>query len=357
MFVIRKKLAASDITPPNIRWNEDCSCVQQTFDGGTTWVDAPGQDPRSSPGFRAPPLTTSDPRCDAAANMLAKLHAAVDMAIAFDNSVRLAGEMFALFALAMPALGVIVAVFTIIADVLLAIGGAAIDGSFTSAVYDDLLCVFYNHIDADGQMSDSQLADIYSDIAAHFDIVVQAVFGAVSSAAGAVGWSNSGALGTATGDCTSCSAWCYTFDFTIDEQGFNDMGGQAIYAPGVGWQTTNYTGGPSYRYLAVGRTVAMTITEISMEFSYSSGTLDPTGDNTLLIANDGFAAPNLVVVAIPATPTSPATWMGSQTLSGIALLLLSGAQFGSGHDPGGSATLTRLTLHGTGGNPFGSDNC
>jgi len=227
----------------------------------------------------------------------------------------------------------------------------------TSDVYDQLLCIFQDNVESDGTLTADGFSQIYSDVGAQLEATAAGFVQRIVDLIGYVGLSNAGASGSATGDCTACATWCYRFDFTIDEQGFNNLGGQAVYTPGVGWQTINFTGGPSYRYFAVGRTVAMDLISLSLEFSYSAGVLDATGDNTLLVANDGFAAPTLLIIPIPGVPTSPEIWSGAESLTGINILMLSGAQFGAGHDPGGQVTLTGLTLHGTGTNPFGSDNC
>lgn len=211
--VLRKELSPSEITPTNLRWNEDCDCVQQTFDGGDTWVDAPGQDPRSAPGFGAPPLATDDPRCDAAANMVEFLRNNVALVLAAENAVELGSQMLAFIGLTIPAIGTVVALISIIAGLLLALGAEVIAEAFTSDVYDAFLCIFYCNIDNDGQMSDAQLSAIYAAVAAQFDITVQAVFGYYGQLFGPVGWSNAGALGTQTGDCGDCNCtWrdCWT---------------------------------------------------------------------------------------------------------------------------------------------------
>jgi len=278
MQIVRKKLTATEITPPNVRWDDTCECVQQTFDGGVTWVDAPGLDPRSSDTYRAPPLESDDLQCDAAANMVAYLHTAVDMAIAFDSSVRLATELLALLGFSLgPAVGAIVAVILLIADVLLALGAEAIDGAFTESVYDDLLCVFYNNIDADGQMSDAQLSDIYTAVAAGFDSNVQVVFGAISSGLGPVGWSNFGAKGTHTGDCTACAGCpgCFEWNFALDTQGFEtcSVGGWTdgyFHQACVGDDATMNIG------VYFGATPAPGVTHVEMDLSLVGGDPQPT---------------------------------------------------------------------------------
>lgn len=343
MQVVRRKLTPDDISPPGTRYDATCDCVQVTPDDGTTWNDAPGLDPRFGDAYRAPALTGGSAQCDAAARMVAYLHNAVDLAIAFDNSVRLAGELFALFSLAVPGLGVIVAIVSLIVDVLLAIGGSVIDEAFSSTVYDDLLCVFLANIDADGQMSDSQLSDIYDAVAAGFDSTVQAVFGTISSGLGPVGWSNAGVKGTETGDCTSCaSPWCYTFDFTVNDGGWvqdiRDGGWSATYVPGVGWTGVAFA-------MAIALPASANVQQYIIE-------CDATSTYTKRWQS-----------AIPGNP-------GVDVEQIIGEMCGGGAPAGTSWDiPSGqyvamqaedytvSHTVTRVTLGGAGDNPFGADNC
>lgn len=212
MQIVRKKLSADEITPPGTRYDPECDCVQQSPDGGTTWNDAPGLDPRSSSSFRLPPTTVDDPQCNAAANMVAKLRFFVDTDLASASIAGVASSLFAAISLFLPGVGIIVEAILIAVDVILGIGAGEIAAAFTETVYDDFLCVFYCNIDADGQMSDAQLADIYTAVAATFDATVQAVFGAHSSTMGPVGWSNAGVRGESTdADCSACvcGPWCY----------------------------------------------------------------------------------------------------------------------------------------------------
>lgn len=205
MQIVRKKLSADEISPPNIRYNGDCDCVETTYDGGGTWTAAPGADPRSAAAFRAPANATADPQCNAAANMVSRLRFMIDTDLASASIAGVASGLLAGILLFMPAVGIVVDAILIAVDVILGIGAGAIAAAFTEGVYDDFLCVFYCNIDPDGQMSDAQLTAIYSQVAAQFDSVVQLVFGAHSSTLGAVGWSNAGALGEIEdADCSEC---------------------------------------------------------------------------------------------------------------------------------------------------------
>ncbi len=60
MTLIRSRLSESQLGSTSYRYNSDCSCVQYSPDGGTTWNNAPGSDPRSAPQFRFPARTQYD---------------------------------------------------------------------------------------------------------------------------------------------------------------------------------------------------------------------------------------------------------------------------------------------------------
>lgn len=354
MQIVRKKLSASEITPPNVRYDAECDCVQSTYDGGATWVDNPGADPRISPAFRAPANATADPQCNAAAGMVALLRSLIDADLAATTALGLTSTWFGILFLVFP-IGIIADILLLIADVILGIGSAAIAASFTEEVYDGLLCVFYNNIDADGQMSDAQLADIYTAIAAEFDLTVQAVFGAHSSGIGPVGWSNAGALGSETGDCAVCGEWCKVFDFTSDDGGFAliaDVGG----GYSGGWATGYFDAGTGY-YQNVGAALSgfdsTTFTYAKISYDYAAGNLSSLGGNSTLAVGIGAGFP---INIIGMTPDAGYTeWMGSVSGDNLSVYLCVGLW--TDGDPGGSGLITRLELHGTGDNPFGMDNC
>ena len=75
--------------------------MQNTYDGGTTWVDKPSADPRGGTAYQRPPRGTGDVRCDAAANAVKWIHDFIDYAISILSTtalvVTLANGIFDLF--------------------------------------------------------------------------------------------------------------------------------------------------------------------------------------------------------------------------------------------------------------------
>lgn len=365
VFIVRKKLSADQISPAGTRYNADCDCVQQTPDDGTTWVDAPGLDPRTAPGFRLPATTVDDPQCNAAANMVAKLRFFVETDLASATMWGLASALLAGILLFVPGVGIIVNAILIAADVILSIGSGAIAGAFTEGVYDDFLCVFYCNIDADGQMSDSQLAAIYAKVATDFDSVVQAVFGAHSSTMGPVGWSNAGVRGESEdADCSACvcGGWTKTWLFDDDQADWQTQGGTTY---GAGAFHSTFVGGSNFLNIYI------ELDEFSGNFSGWSVDLDQTtggagagGIDRLDIYSYDVAtglgslalfasAPWAASTTYPTedNPNSGETTESSITNTGL-FISIRNSQTEDSSDAGGSADLRSFTLGGTGDCPF-----
>jgi hypothetical protein len=274
MEVVRLKLTPDTVTPPAQRWDETTDEVQITPDGGATWYPDPALDPRTSSVYRQPARTGTDPKCDAAADMVATLQALINTAIDAIGTAQAANAILAIITVFTPGLGWLVRLVLAVVEAVLAIGSSVIDAAFTQAVYDDLLCIFYANIDANGQMSDAQLADIYADIAATQDTTVQAVFGYFSSLIGAVGWSNAGATGESVGDCAACVGCVEAVDynFRTDEQGWAInlcANGAGSYVAASGWKAV--VDGAGNRSLAVfgHMTECVTFNRIIIQFESS----------------------------------------------------------------------------------------
>lgn len=236
MELVRKYLSASEITPAGTRYNPDCDCIQVTSDGGTTWTDAAGLDPRHADSFRVPPLSTADPKCDAAANLVAFLHSMIDVDIAAANIVAESTAFIGLVTLFFPVL-LLADLVIAVAGIIAGIGAIALADAFTSTVYDNMLCTFYNHLEPDGSITASGLTDLLADVNANYDATVYAAFSAHSSTLGEVGWSNAAASGTETGDCTACVPPVIT-----DWQFYDSSTGVPVFPTSVEW-----LGGVSYR--------------------------------------------------------------------------------------------------------------
>lgn len=356
MYVVRKKLTPDEINPPYLRYNSETDAIQRTNDGGSTWIDDPGADPRSADVYRAPALATSDPRCDAAANMTQKMRTFVNFDVATAGQFGLASGLLALLLLVFPIAGELVDLILIIAGAILEIGASSISSAFTQDVYDALLCIFYDNIDADGQMSAAQLDEIKTEIAAQLDSVVNDVFLLHSLTLGEVGWSNAGARGEETGDCDTCEAWCYTFDLTAEDAGFaaNQPGSWDVplghWESGTGW-VADQAYRPDYEDYSVALDMSLTLPAGSYgSFVFTCDVVygaSPLGTYICVgeICSDDFGEGlNLLIDSLENC--------GGGTVLNLQLLPAYGTS-----PPGGSAVAKALTITGIGVNPFGEDNC
>lgn len=209
--VLRSRLQASDVTPANMRYNPETDTVQTTPDGGTTWNDAPGQDPRSAPSFRLPARSGDNPRCDSAANMVAWVKAFMDEMIADLEGIGTAGLIISTALNAWSLLFEPIAIIDLIASVATTVGelgGSVLDAAFDSTTYDQLLCIFNCDAAGDGQIDDAAFAQVQSDIADKLNTTAAIAMALILGAQGAVGLSNAGAQGSATGDCSDCDCDC-----------------------------------------------------------------------------------------------------------------------------------------------------
>ena len=144
--VIRKRLDPDEVYPSNMRYDATCNCIQTTYDGGTTWVDTPYDDPRTSPVFARPPRGTGGVSCDAAANMVQWIHDFIDMV---EEVLFVGGLVISAVNGLLKLFDVLSGGWAILIDAIITAAGYTFDVgysglllAFTSTTYDDLLCIF-----------------------------------------------------------------------------------------------------------------------------------------------------------------------------------------------------------------------
>lgn len=214
MEIVRVYLSANNIDPPGTRYNPDCDCIQTSPDGGATWTDNPGADPRTNDAYRLPAREGSDPKCDAAEAMTQHFKAQVDAfiaaadAVAYVNAaIQIAGAFFGL-------IGLFASKLFIIFEALLTIGVITVDAAMTEEVYDQIKCILYCQLEENGQLSAEGLANAQTQIDEEIGGTPNIVFDLFAGAWGAVEWSNAGAVGEFTGDCDECGCGCNFVDVT-----------------------------------------------------------------------------------------------------------------------------------------------
>lgn len=285
MEVIRKKLTPDEISNPNLRYNPDCDCVQQTSDGGATWFNQPGQDPRTSPALLIPPVSSAQPNCDTAASIVANFRDGLTATLLSlsqgANAVGAASVLLTLLEF-LSGIGILIQLIIDFCSVIVSIGVTGVEAAFTDGVYDELTCIIMCDVGTDGSVSASQFAQIQSDVAIHFGALsdVNLVFQGWLAQLGNVGLQNVAALKHISGDCDSCdcaicfvpsadtvaqepctstvnflhydSGGAYTVLFPPNGQGLVCDLEHFMSAGDVGWKvTTSWTGGTPAVYQCV----------------------------------------------------------------------------------------------------------
>ena len=239
MDTIRKRLWSDEVSPDNLRYNEETDTVEETFDGGETWVERPLFDPRHAPQFRFPSIDASDPRCQAAANMTEWIEVFIEevlYVLAVGGVViSLVTLMVALFLVLGP-WAVVIGVFFPIAQLIYDAGSTAVSGAMTPAMFNTLECILYCAIGEDGQVTAGQLADINTEIDAQIGGLAAAILHVMFLAMGEVGLSNAGTIGEAAADCSECNCGCtYRWDFREDDGGWFSVNYGSPYYSAWSW--------------------------------------------------------------------------------------------------------------------------
>jgi hypothetical protein len=150
---------------------------------------------------------------------------------------------------------------------------------------------------------------------------------------------------------TDYGTWSKTFDFTIDEQGFEvytepNYGAEGVYAPGTGWQGTNDSG---TNEVFINRILPITTTLTSLSLDYIlSGSAANGGQ---LFANPRYDGSNPPTPTAPSFPTSGTTETATATSNNVSFVAYDArAENGTA----GQITFTGGIAQGTGYNPFGT---
>lgn len=213
---------------------------QISTDGGTTWTDAPEQDPRNSAPQLPPalPPDTVVPECTYADSVVNFFKDGVIDVIEEGDTVQqiiaiIGGILAAVFGSLGAVLGVLAGVIAALAAGIVGLGVTAVKNAFTETVWSDLRCLLYQNINADGSFSQEQVDTIYANVPG--DTIAQTVLRSWIAALGLTGLTNTARLlqGSAAADCATCDECTIT----------------AYWAAGTG--TVEYQGGCTWRFTSV----------------------------------------------------------------------------------------------------------
>lgn len=349
MRVIRKKLDPQEGLPPNVRWSDDCECIESTFDGGETWVETPEADPRNNPGGLAPAI---DDRCAAAIGMRNHLEFILDQIYLATSLIDMANAILAIITVTVPGFGLLVRLIILLCEALLAIGTAALVIEFDEDAYDQLQCIFYDEIGEDGRMTQAQLETINTRICDEMSATVCLAMGAFLNTFGSVGWSNFGALYGEAGDCSDCE-WCIKILFNTGDGTFylTPARPEGSYVAGNYWRSVDYQSG-SLLDISIEAIADCTITAVIMKHGLNGTVPNWNGSIT---AN----AVEILAWAIPgyfalATESNTGSW---DLTTGQELRLAVGNGGGVGNPSFQWGAIFEIELHGIGDIPFAWDEC
>lgn len=350
MQVIRKRLWADEGAPASTRYNQDTEQVETTPDGGTTWNPDPGSDPRSNPAYQLPP--NPDGNCAAAAGMVVQMKIFVE-GMADATLIGIANVALLMLVTMIPGAGWLFGVALAVASGVLAAGTGVIAASFTPTVWEQILCILYCNIAADGTVNQEQLDAIQAEIDAQCGSTVSAGTAFMWQTWGFVGLTNAGVINAdPLADCDDCNCgWCYAFDFVGGEEGWviGPTGAGSYNSGGENWHGTNLAGTTVAADIERSFTAAM-VTSVSINFSTS----DNGGERPTMWLYLGGVEQLRLDSDYPA-----------HTVSDPAVQLYEFAEteadevrvFMSTFDLGDTCSINGVTLTGIEANPFGSDNC
>lgn len=349
MPIIRKQLKPSDVYPDDIRYDEDTDTVQRFINGD--WVDSPESDPRTQTTL--PPRLTADPACDAAESVKDAIKSQVDGVLeAIDNASTLftiAGIILSIFTFGVYAIFVGLALS--IGDSMVGYGSSAIEAALTESAYEIFRCILFCHMDTSGRLDEGSLPTVMADVTSQIGGIGAVILNSMLALAGEGGVNNLASIGTSTGDCSECGClWCYTFDFTLSEQGWNvrnvaPYGDIGRYTAGVGFQQlSDYSTVDNLTFEIIPPAMG-NLTEAHVTYDPSLSGANP---HTVLYLNSYGTA---------FSTAGGGTQIDFTGFSEDFDFIAFDVDPNTGSIQQWTGALVTVTLRGNGDNPFGADNC
>jgi hypothetical protein len=220
------------------RYNPDASQVEISFDGGGSWEASPGSDPRNQTVY--PPQTGGDARCFSAASVIRKFQDDISAWLT-PLTVGIDAAAFGAFIIStildLGPFGILLDIAVSVGLGLISLGATAIEAALSPTVYDELLCILYTNMNADGQLVASTFAAVQSDVTSIIGTGdAGTIINLVFSLWGFGGINAAAALALDTDDCSECG-WCLEYDATDNDGGWTDAGTGSGSWSIAGWQS------------------------------------------------------------------------------------------------------------------------
>lgn len=219
MEVIRKNIAwgfdDGGACPYNLRYNTTTGKVELSSDGGETWRDADQFDPRTFNQY--PPVTTSDPACDAAARIAAALQeisAAILPAVQGGVIAEGLGAVIIGWLAVFAGFNILLAAAALLAAPVLAVGFSDLLTAYNTMDWDALMCDLKCRMDSDGRLSDAQYSDFVASYIPTLTAAQQTLLNLSLLIAGMGGLNAFAATRSETGDCDECGECEWTATLT-----------------------------------------------------------------------------------------------------------------------------------------------
>lgn len=336
------------------RYNITLNIYQQSDDNGTTWTPCDPQPNNTPPTYEAEFDLDKWTAARRTAEHVRKLTQAwVDASLEAANIGELHRQMreslwllpYALENAIAPAMAILAAEFAVVNAAVLSLAMQ------DQATWDTLACHCYCNIGDDLTYTVPQALAVMQAIEADTVFPLNPYIPRTIGIVGSTGLTNAAAYPVditayqATPEDCECEQqgdWCHTFDFTATDGGFTWETYQSTWISGSGWRT-EYNA-PAQGHVARIRkdwAQAAIITSATIEFTWD-GT-PPAPGRTIAYGSFSYGADG----GSPFTVTGQAN-----DASGIILLIANGGYFSTVQ-----GYITRLTVYGTGYNPFGTSNC
>lgn len=330
------------LCPPLLRIGA-AGAPEISTDGGTTYT--PIQ--TAPPPVRGTPPAGQDNRCLAAANavnVLVSFHYEIARTYAPGIPVLVLATAVVAVILSMLGLFIAAGAITGMMTALLLYAASLVNDAFTAAIQEELKCILFCAGSETGGAVTFDLAAVNAEIAAKYPSDdMWRVLSLYLQIIGADGLNRAGAttaITSATCNCLECE-WCYTFDFTQSDGGWLDFGDRCIYSLGNGWirKSGAISTGMVIQRLFPSSSI---ITSVYSEWVGDIGGLRQhsirvNSMNDLSNFASGISSPRTVAFS---------------NITANSIFLVVDAVYSEAN-----IIFRRVTIRGTGVNPFGSDNC